>query len=103
MSRFDDAIKDMQQKRDRAIKKVCLFVEAEAKLRTPVDTGTLRRNITHGTKSDEKESIGRVGTNVEYAPYVEKGTTTTPAQPYLVPAIEENLDQLRSIIKKELD
>jgi HK97 gp10 family phage protein len=101
-SKFQEAIKQMQQKRDTAIKKVSAIVEAEAKLRTPVLTGTLKRSITHQTESNENESRGRVGTNVQYAVWVEKGSTTTPAQPFLVPAIEENIDQLREVVRKEL-
>ncbi len=59
-----------------------LFFEREAKLGAPVDTGRLRSSIGHGPDGvwDEKFSASGgyyidVGTNVEYAPYMEFGFT----------------------------
>jgi HK97 gp10 family phage protein len=48
------------------------FVEDSSKLLVAVDTGNLRGSITH--QVDEVELSCRVGTNVEYAPYIEFGT-----------------------------
>ena len=48
------------------------FVEDSAKLLVAVDTGNLKGSITH--KVDELELSCRIGTNVEYAPYLEFGT-----------------------------
>lgn len=48
------------------------FVEDSAKLLVAVDTGNLRGSITH--KVDEAQLSCRIGTNVEYAPYLEFGT-----------------------------
>lgn len=48
------------------------FVEDSAKLLVPVDTGNLRGSITH--KVDEQELSVIIGTNVEYAPWIEFGT-----------------------------
>lgn len=53
-----------------ALEKACLLVENSAKTLVPVNTGNLRSSITHEVVGDE----GVVGTNVEYAPYVEFGT-----------------------------
>ena len=53
-----------------ALTKSCLIVEAEAKERCPYDDGQLKQSIT----SVVNKNIGAVGTNVEYAPYVEIGT-----------------------------
>ena len=56
----------LQQILDRA----CIIVENQAKINCPVKYGTLRASITH-----EVEGVnGVVGTNTEYAPYVEFGT-----------------------------
>ena len=52
------------------LEEACMMVERDAKILCPVDDGTLRASITH--EVDGKE--GRVGTNVEYAPYVHQGT-----------------------------
>lgn len=54
----------------KALNKACLVVENEAKRLCPVDTGDLRSSITHEVNND----VGIVGTNKEYAPYVEFGT-----------------------------
>lgn len=98
MSRFQEEIEKMKQRRERTIKQIAVFVEVEAKLRAPVSTGNLRRSITHETQSDK----AYIGTNVEYAPYVEFGVASKniPAQPYLRPAIEENRDKIRDMIRE---
>lgn len=43
------------------------IVEGYAKNDAPVDTGRLRNSITHQTEGNDEY----IGTNVEYAPYVE--------------------------------
>ncbi len=48
------------------------FVEDNANLLVPVDSGYLRGSITH--KVDEQDLSVIIGTNVEYAAYVEFGT-----------------------------
>lgn len=76
-----DAIKD-------AITKACFDVEAEAKDAVPVDTGNLKNSIQ--SDLDRLDSLeGEVGTNVEYAPYIEYGTAKAPERPYLTPAAEK--------------
>ena len=55
---------------EKALNKSCLAVENEAKKQCPVDTGDLRNSITH----EVEDNVGYVGTNKEYAPYVEFGT-----------------------------
>lgn len=53
-----------------ALTKACLIVEDAAKEKAPVNTGALRNSITYEVMGNE----GIVGTNLEYAPYVEFGT-----------------------------
>lgn len=53
-----------------ALEECCLLVENEAKIQCPVNNGQLRASITHEVEDNQ----GIVGTNVEYAPYVEFGT-----------------------------
>jgi len=43
------------------------MVETDAKLLSPVLTGTLKRSITHSVKSDDDKTVGAVGSDVEYA------------------------------------
>lgn len=55
---------------EKGLEKACLIVENSAKQKCPVDDGQLRQSINHIVKGKK----GEVGTNVEYAPYVEVGT-----------------------------
>lgn len=56
------------------LQEACLLVEDTAKRNltygNKVDSGTLRNSITHQVVGN----VGYVGTNLEYAPYVEYGT-----------------------------
>jgi HK97 gp10 family phage protein len=105
LSRFQEEIQKMKERREKTIKQIALFVESEAKLRVAVRTGNLRRSITHQTESNETQSKAYIGTNIEYAPYVEFGVASKniPAQPYLRPAIEENRDKIKKIIEKGMN
>lgn len=60
--------------------------ERQAKAITPVDTGRLRASIHTDVQGNSSQAEGSTGTNVEYAPYVEFGTSKAKAQPYLRPA-----------------
>lgn len=84
----------------RALEKIGLAAEGYAKRLCPVDTGRLRNSVTHAIDGGEKSVY--VGTNVEYAPHVELGTSRQKAQPFLVPAVSEHADEYRSIAKGEL-
>jgi len=63
-----------KKKLGKKLRSIGFQIEREAKDRAPVDTGRLRASIT--TDLIEKRGIPmvKVGTNVEYAPYVEFGT-----------------------------
>ena len=73
VNRIHQAIRDDIPKAiEGGLLKGCLLIEREAKTRVPVKTGNLRNSITH--KVEQDTLTGYVGTNVEYAPYVEIGT-----------------------------
>lgn len=63
-------IQDMEQKMEKA----CLVIENQAKQNCPVDQGFLRASITSETEVAAEEIVGRIGSNLEYAPYVHNGT-----------------------------
>lgn len=76
--------------------------ETYAKRLCPVDTGNLRNSITH-KQYDENTEI--IGTNVDYAPYVElghytKGGGKVAAKPFLRPAAENHAAEYREIIRR---
>ena len=109
----------------RALEKCGLVAEGYAKKLVPVDTGNLRNSISH--KVDDGEPAAYIGTNSEYAAYVELGTgkyaesggrpdpwvyqddegrwhrtSGHKAQPYLRPAVADHGGQYREIIETEL-
>lgn len=62
-------------------------------------TGLLRNSITHQVQGNTV----MVGTNVEYAPYVELGTIYMHERPFIAPSIEEHLDEYKAIIERVLE
>lgn len=108
----------------RALERCGMQAEGYAKDLTPVDTGNLQNSITHKLEPDGKAV--QIGTNVEYAPYVELGTgkyaeggrkdpwvyqddegrwhhtNGQRAQPYLKPAVADHKQTYRNIIEDEM-
>jgi HK97 gp10 family phage protein len=121
----DEVYKELEAACQRALEKCGLVAEGYAKKLCPVDTGNLRNSITH-TVSDNGERAAYVGTNSEYAVYVECGTgiyypggRQTPwtyqdengdwhlthgqrAKPFIKPAVAEHGEQYKRIIEAEL-
>lgn len=96
----DEAVTALSQAFDRALEKIGLTAERYAANLCPVDTGRLRNSITSTVDSGEKAAY--IGTNVEYAPYVELGTSKHKEQPFLRPAAQNHGDEYRSILESEL-
>ena len=80
---------------------VGLRAEGYAKEKCPVDTGNLKNSITHTTNMSEKSTI--IGSAVEYAPYVEYGTSRQKAQPYLEPAVKDHVSEYQRIFEEQLE
>ena len=95
-----DFLRATKEQRARALEAVGMQAENYAKLLCPVDSGNLKNSITHDRGGEDFEIVG---TNVEYAPYVEYGTQRMKAQPYIKPAVEEHVDEYRSIFKEYLE
>lgn len=57
--------------------------------RVPVDTGKLQGSIDGTVRTRGDNIVFLVGSPVEYAAYVELGTSNMSAQPYLRPALEQ--------------
>lgn len=66
---------------------------ADGSMRPNVVTGRLRNSISHAVDGD----AAVVGTNVEYAPYVELGTSKSRPYPYLKPAAQDHVDEYKQI------
>lgn len=74
-----------------AITEATVKVEGEAKNLAPVDTGRLRSSIGHDIRRDGRGVYGVVGTDVEYAPFVELGTRGRPGRSFLRAALKKVL------------
>jgi len=93
---FKAAINDVKRRRDEVIEECLILIEADAKLLCPVNSGTLKRSITHEVRSFDDKAIGAVGSNVEYAYWAERH------QPYLEPAVDQNMENIKRKIKDAL-
>ena len=86
---------------ENALNDMGMVCSRYAQDKAPVDTGRLRNSIGYEVKSSENAVI--VKTNVEYAPYVELGTSRQKPQPYLRPAVSNHIDEYRAIVKRNLE
>lgn len=91
-------LEELEKRKKAALEECGLAAEGYAKRLCPVDTGLLRNSITHA----EHEGDEYIGTNVEYAPYVEYGTVKTKAQPFLKPAATEHTSEYQAIVERRL-
>ena len=123
LTAFDRALRN-------GLEAIGMTAEAHAKKKITendsVDTGRLRNSITYaisgekahidtynddegntysysGTAPKDNQLAAYIGTNVEYAEYVELGTSRAPAYPYLRPAATEHTEEYRRIFKAALD
>ena len=122
----DDIRRQIKDAIIRGLERCGMQGESYAKDLVPVDTGNLRNSITH--KVDTSEPAAYIGTNNEYAAYVELGTgeyaeggggRPTPwvyqddkgnwhhthgqrAQPYLRPALADHKKTYKNILEDEL-
>ncbi len=104
----ENNIKTVEEALDRALasalEEVGLAAEGFAKKKLTenhsVDTGRLRNSVTHII--DMGEEAVYIGTNVEYAPYVELGTSRSKEKPYLRPAAQDHETEYRKIFEKHL-
>lgn len=120
----DEVLAYMREAAARALEKCGLVAEGYAKRLCPVDTGNLQNSITH--EVDEHAGTAYIGTNMEYAPYVELGTGVytsggrptpwvyqdangnwhwtrgNPAKPFIKPAVADHAQTYRNIIEDEM-
>ena len=98
-SHLGEALSDLKTKLSQALEVIGGMAESYAKGACPVDTGRLRNSITHEQTGENEETIG---SGVEYAPYVELGTTRMQAQPFLTPAAEGHSAEYESVVQSIL-
>jgi len=97
-TRVLDAIaKGLDKNNDQVLGSVAFQVEAEAKVRAPVDTGALKNSI-HTEK--KKPGLYWVADGVEYGIYQELGTHKMSARPFMKPAVEKVQQYLADLYRK---
>jgi hypothetical protein len=124
----EQVLQALDEKIERALESVGLLAEGYAKQLCPVDTGLLRNSITHAldgqspatttyhadngdgsgsysgivpSNNDGKRSVC-IGTNLEYSVFIENGHSRQAPNGFLGPAISNNSEQYKEVIKSEL-
>ena len=82
----------------RGLVAIGMTAEGYAKKITPVDTGRLRNSISHAVTGD----AAYIGTNVEYAPYVELGARGREPVHMLKKAASEHSEEYKNLMEESL-
>ena len=94
----DEVLAALERAKKRGLEAIGLTAEGHAKKETPVDTGRLRNSISHATDDE----AAYIGTNVEYAPYVELGARGRTGVHMLKRAATEHTDEYKRIMEDAL-
>ena len=90
-----EVLSALERAKKRGLEAIGLTAEGYAKKDTPVDTGRLRNSISHATDDE----AAYIGTNVEYAPYVELGARGRKGKHMLQRAASEHTDEYKKIME----
>lgn len=90
-----EVLKQLDTILEQKLKQACVLVMDGAKQDCPVDTGRLQGSINYQVEGKE----GIVGSNVEYAPYVEAGTHGRPGRHFLQNAGDSHRDEILNLFK----
>ena len=85
-SNVNDILSALEKGIKNGLEAIGLTAETYAKKETPVCTGRLRNSISHTVDGE----AAYIGSNVEYAPYVELGTSRAKAHHMLQKAATEH-------------
>lgn len=94
----DEVLAALESAKKRGLESIGLTAEGYAKKETPVDTGRLRNSISHATDDE----AAYIGTNVEYAPYVELGARGRPGVHMLKRAATEHTDEYKRLMEDSM-
>lgn len=93
-----EVLSAMEKAIERGLEAIGLTAEGHAKKNTPVDTGRLRNSIGHAVE----DKAAYIGSNVEYAPYVELGSPTIKAHHMLQRAATEHTDEYKRLMEDSM-
>ena len=138
-SNLDKVLENVDKIREKTLQQIGMGVQRSASRACPRDTGRLSNSITYATQKKHSAVRGKakisdgmqtgqagdqytvvVGTNVEYAAFVEMGhhqevgryvpaigarlvREFVPGQAFLKPALESNTGNIRDIIQKNFN
>ena len=94
----DEVLAALERAKKRGLEAIGLTAEGHAKNETPVDTGRLRNSISHATDDE----AAYIGTNVEYAPYVELGARGRTGVHMLQRAASEHGSEYKQIMEDSM-
>ena len=94
----DEVLAALKRTKKRGLEAIGLAAEGHAKKETPVDTGRLRNSIAHAVEGD----AAFIGTNVEYAVFVEAGARGRKGVHMLQRAATEHTDEYKQIMEDAL-
>ena len=94
----DEVIAALKNAKKRGLEAIGLTAEGYAKKDTPVDTGRLRNSIAHAVEDD----AAFIGTNVEYAVFVETGARGRSGVHMLQRAATEHTDEYKRLMEDSM-
>lgn len=124
-----EVLNEVEKRKHKILEMIGAKAEGYVKALTPVDTGLLRNSITYavggespsiseysdnsgevkgtysGTEGEKGDGCVYIGTNVEYAPYVEfneKANHPTGKAHFLRDGIQNNMNEFKKIIETEM-
>ena len=115
-----DTIKETAKEAiNKAMNEIGLQAQNYISMNCPFETGRLAGSITYATKTERQEVRAPaksgdavqgappengviIGTNVEYAGYLEFGTSRIDAMPYIKPNIEAHMGEFKDTLQKHL-
>lgn len=94
-----EVLSALENAKKRGLEAIGLVAEGHAKkYETAVDTGRLRNSISHATDDE----AAYIGTNVEYAPYIELGAQGRKGLHFLQKAVTQHGDEYKQLIEDSM-
>ena len=94
----EQVLSAMEKAIKNGLEAIGLTAEGYAKKETPVNTGRLRNSISHATDDE----AAYIGTNVEYAPYVELGARGRQGVHMLKRSATEHTDEYKRLMEDSM-
>lgn len=105
----DQVLQELSKRMEQALTAIGMAAETNAKQEvtkvvydTPergyIRTGRLRNSLSHAVQMNEQAVY--IGSNVEYAGYVELGTSRMKPRPYLKPAVVNYMSEYKTLAEQ---